>query len=292
MTHLRTQFTQFLTIRNYAPSTKVTYLNAVHDLAWHYHRRPDLITYREVQHYLHYLVTKRRLAWATLHLRVCALRCFYHQFLNFPFTEFTIPTPRQPKRLPLIWTPAEIQHLIRTAAVHCHQTETMLMVAYGTGLRLSELCRLQLRDLDPGHHTIWVRQGKGRKDRTALYPPRLRGPLARYIRAYQPASHLFFRAYDRGLTLCPKTFVKRFDKLKERAGLKREGGIHSFRHSFATHLVARGTDIHRVQKLLGHKNIKTTQIYIHLAQSMVLARVASLDLLDFRGIPGVDDDTP
>ncbi len=292
MTHLRTQFTQFLTIRNYAPSSITKYVNVVSDLAYHYHRRPDLITYPEIQHYLHYLVTRRRFAWATVHLHVSALRCFYYQFLNIPYSDFVIPTPKQPKRLPLIWTPAEIQHLIRVAGKHCPQTRTILIVAYATGLRLSELCRLHLRDLDPGHKTIWVRQGKGRKDRAALYTPRLRESLQRYIRAYRPTSYLFFRPNQHDLSVTPSAFVRRFIKLKQRAGLQREGGIHSFRHSFATHLVARGTDIHTVQKLLGHKNISTTQVYVHLAQSMILARADSLDLLDFRSIPGAEDGAP
>lgn len=292
MTHLRTQFTAFLTIRNYAPSTIAKYVHVVHDLAYHYHRKPDQLSYPEIQHYLYYLVKKRHFAWATVNLHVCALRCFYHQFLNVPPRDFIIPTAKQPKRLPLVWTPAQIQKLIRVAGRHCRQTQTILIVAYASGLRLSELCRLQIVDLDPGHRTIWVRQGKGRKDRAALYPRRLYAHLGRYIRTYHPESYLFFRPGQRHLAVTPRTFVKRFIKLKARAGLLREGGIHSFRHSFATHLVARGTDIHTVQKLLGHKHISTTQIYVHLAQSMLLARADSLDLLDFRGIPGSDHDAP
>ncbi|CAM2070570.1 Tyrosine-type recombinase/integrase [Sulfidibacter corallicola] len=109
-----------------------------------------------------------------------------------------------------------------------------------------------------------------------------------YREACQPLDWLFYRPDTPHLHLSPKTLVKRFAKLKERAGLIREGGLHSFRHSFATHLIARGIDIYTVQKLLGHKSVTTTQVYIHLAQSMILSRAQSLDLLDYQSFKGVE----
>ncbi|CAM2070599.1 Phage integrase N-terminal SAM-like domain-containing protein [Sulfidibacter corallicola] len=102
MTELRTQFTRFLETRNYAPGTICRYVLTVADLAQHYHRRPDRINDEEVQNFLHNMAYRRKLRWSTIHTAVCALHCFYHRFLRHPPHQFMIPTPRLPKRLPLV----------------------------------------------------------------------------------------------------------------------------------------------------------------------------------------------
>jgi integrase len=158
---LRQDFTRYLEVRNYAPTTVGAYLRHVEGLAWHYHRPPDRISHHEIQHYLLYLAKTRRYAWNTIHGIVFGLRAFFFGFLRRPETDFIIPIPKLPKRLPLVWSPAEIARLIEAAPEP--RTRVMIQLGYGTGMRLFELCQLARRHLDPGHRTIWVRGGKGRK---------------------------------------------------------------------------------------------------------------------------------
>jgi len=277
---LRQEFTTFLEVRNYAPSTIAYYLRCVEGLAWHYHRRPDRISDREIRHYLLFLAKTRRLSWNSIHGSVFALRCFYFRFLKRPPSRFEIPIPKLPKRLPLVWSPEEITRLI--AAAPEAQTRLMIQLGYATGMRLAEICRLKRRDLDRDHRTIWVRGGKGRKDRAAVFSPRLEAIVADYLRDAPPSMWLLPAPTHPNQPVSTTLAIKRFLKTKQRAGLERVGGMHSLRHSFATHQIARGVDIYTVQRLLGHKHVSTTQIYVHLAQGIVLSKAINLDLLDFK----------
>ena len=277
---IRQAYTTYLEVRNYAPSTIANYLRCVEGLAYHYYRRPDRISFQEVQHYLHYLAKRHHYSWNSIHGIVFALRSFYAGFLRLPAVAFEIPVPKLPKRLPLVWTPQEIERLI--AAAPEARTRAMIQLGYATGMRLFEICRLKRGDLDPGHRTIWVRQGKGRKDRAAIYPVSLQAILDAYLAGAPTSTWVFPAPMDPSQPASTGLAIKRFLRTKKLAGLERQGGMHSLRHSFATHQVARGTDIYTVQRLLGHKHVTTTQIYLHLAQGILLAKAASLDLLDFR----------
>lgn len=279
---LRQDFTTYLEVRNYAPTTIAQYLRYVEGLAWHYHRRPDRINYREVQHYLHYLAKTRNYSWNTIHSIVFGLRCFYVNFLKRPATQFEIPIPKRAKRLPLVWTPEEIQRLI--AAAPDDRTRTMIQLGYATGLRPFEICQLRRCHLVSDHRTLWVRKGKGGKDRAVIYSPSLEAVIDDYLVAAPHSAWLFPAPTDPTRHASTQLAIKRFLRTKKLAGLEREGGLHSLRHTFATHQIARGTDIYTVQRLLGHKHVSTTQIYVHLAQGIVLSRARSLDLLDFKSL--------
>jgi len=278
--NLRQDFTTYLEVRNYATSTINLYLRCVEGLAWHYHRRPDRISYREVQHYLHYLAKNRGYAWSSIHSIAFGLRCFYHFFLKRPATRFEIPIPKVPKRLPLVWTPKEVAQLI--AAAPESRTRVQIQLGYATGLRLFEICQLRKGDLDRDHRTVWVRGGKGNKDRAAVYSPTLEAIMDDYLPAAPPSIWVFPAPNDATQPVSTQLTIKRFLETKKLAGLERPGGMHSLRHTFATHQIARGSDIYTVQRLLGHKHVATTQIYVHLAQGIVLAKARNLDLLDFK----------
>lgn len=280
MTKLRSEYIRYLEVRNYADTTIDQYVRAVIGLAWHYHRSPEKISSEEVQHYLHYLAKTRHYAWNTIHGIVFGLHSFYFCFLNYQKTSFDIPIPKLPKRLPLVWTPDEIQTLI--AAAPETRTGVMIQVCYSTGLRRFEACGLKWVDLVAGHGTIWARQGKGQKDRAAIYTKRLQAIMEAYRKTAPPSVWVFPAPTNSARHLSTQLASKRFSRTKKLANLEREGGMHSLRHSFATHEIARGTDIYTVQKLLGHKSVTTTQIYVHLAQGIMLSRARSLDLLDFK----------
>ena len=155
------------------------------------------------------------------------------------------------------------------------------MTTYGGGLRLMEACHLKVADLDSERMTIRVGEGKGAKDRYTLLSPELVKQLRRYWIAHRPRLWLFPSPRNPQLPMLPKSAQRIYHAAKARAGITKDGGIHALRHAFATHLLEAGTDVHTIQRLLGHGSLSTTQRYFHLAQQHLSGR-AVVDLLAHR----------
>ena len=183
-----------------------------------------------------------------------------------------------PKRLPQILSREQVTGLF----AHCKNLHdrTLLETVYATGMRLSELCALELSDIEaaPDRMCIKVRQGKGGKDRYTLLSPRLLDSLRLYWRAYRPQRWVFPNRAGDG-PISDKSVQRLYCAVRDAAGLPRNGGIHSLRHAFATHLLEAGVDIHTIQCLLGHSHVSTTMRYFHLAQSRLTGTTSPLELL-------------
>jgi integrase/recombinase XerD len=274
---LRKQMDGDLVVRGMSVRTREAYLGAVAGLAKHYARRPDQITAQEVQNYLLHLVEERRLAWSSCNIVAQGLKFFYRVTLKRSQTQFDIPRARQPQKLPQILSREEVAALIEKTVNLKHRA--ILMAAYGAGLRLNEICHLKLTDIDSKRMTIRVEQGKGAKDRYTLLSPRLLTELRRYWVLYRPKEWLFT---GRGATgpIGEHTVHRIYHAAKARAGIVKEGGIHSLRHAFATHLLESGVDIHTIQRLLGHGHISTTMRYLHLARKHLAKTPSPLELLE------------
>ena len=209
---------------------------------------------------------------------VHGLKFFYHDFLDRPRESYYIPSPKVPQKLPTVWSPLQIRAFLDAAKGL--PLQTMIKVAYGSGLRANEVVHLRVPDIDSGHMTLWVRQGKRRKDRAALLTPTLLQDLRVYWMKYRPETWLFPSKIKQGNPIQAGSFGKLFGRLKELTGVAdRPGRIHTLRHSFATHLVAAGADVYTVSKLLGHRKITTSMVYVHLAEGLVLKGARHLDLL-------------
>jgi len=281
MTTLRMRMDNDLLVRGMAARTRETYLAAVTRLARHYHRPPDQLSLQEVQAYLIHMLREEHLAWSTCSIAVHAFRFLYHTTLGRPESTFTIPGPKQPQRLPEILSLAEVRRVIESAANR--KQRALLATTYGAGLRVSEVVRLQLHHLDAARMCLRVEQGKGGKDRDTLLSPRLLAELRAYWRAYRPAVWLFpGRDGDRPLDV--STAQKIYYTAKLKAGITKRGGIHALRHAFATHLLEAGTDLHTIQRLLGHGHLGTTMRYFQLSRRTVLKTTSPLDCLD-QGTP-------
>jgi len=184
-----------------------------------------------------------------------------------------------PKRLPQILSREQVKHLIACAA--SLRACTVLMTAYAAGLRVGELCGLQVGDIEsaPDRMCIKVREGKGGQDRYTLLSPRLLEQLRRYWRERRPPTWLFpNRAGTAPIDVC--TAQRMYYAARDAAGIPAEGGIHSLRHAFATHLLEAGVDLPTLQRLLGHGHVSTTMRYLHLARSRVTGTTSPLELLD------------
>ena len=276
MGELRDRMHHDLVVRGYSERTQKSYTAAVVGLAKYYRRSPDRLTQREVEVYLVHLTEERKLAWNTRSLVTNGLRFFYHTTLGRKQMDFSIPRPKAPAKLPEILSREEVARILSQPKNLKHRV--LLMTAYGAGLRVSELVRLRVRDLDSDRMTIRVEQGKGAQDRYTLLSPRLLEELRTYWRSTRPQRWLFpSQRRSEPISICCAQRV--YGQAKREAAVHKQGGIHALRHAFATHLLESGTDLHTIQRLLGHRHLGTTMRYFHLAQKTLADRSSPLDLL-------------
>jgi len=275
---LREQMDDAMLLRGFALRTRESYLAAVRALAKHYHRSPDLLTPEEIEAYHLHLIVERRLAYASVNQSACACRFLFGKVLRRTLSRFDIPMAKVPKTLPRVLSRDEVSRLF--AAAPNPRARTLLMLTYATGLRVSEVCALQLADIEsaPDRMCIKVRQGKGAKDRYTMLSPQLLATLRDYWLQYRPRTWVFPNPTGTG-PIDIKVAQRIYGVARDRAGLGRNGGIHTLRHSFATHLLEAGVDIHTIQRLLGHGHVSTTMRYFHLAQSKLTGTTSPLDLL-------------
>jgi integrase/recombinase XerD len=276
MTPLRQQMIDQMTVRGMAETTKRAYLQAVTGIAKYYRRSPDQLNEQQVQQYLLHLIQERRLAWSSCNVATNGLKFLYHVALDRHEVEFCIPQAKRPQRLPEILSREELERLLGAAREPKHRT--LLMLTYSAGLRVSEVAHLKVRDIDSGRMSVRVEQGKGDKDRYTVLCARMLKELRTYWLAYRPEVWLF-TGRDRTRPLHVKTIQRVFYLAKDRAGIGKTCGIHALRHAFATHLLEAGTDLHTIQRLLGHGHLSTTMRYFHLAQKQLLSAGSPLDLL-------------
>jgi site-specific recombinase XerD len=267
-----------MAMRGLAYRTRETYVESVAKLAKFYGRRPDQISEAEVQSYLLYLLEERKLAHSSCNVMCSALEFFYRVTLKRRETEFCLPRPKVPAKLPQILSREEVAALIEQTTNLKHRA--FLMTTYGGGLRLLEACQLKVGDIDSDRMTIRVECGKGAKDRYTLLSPRLLAELRRYWIAHRPRLWLFPGARDCEQPFSAHTAHRIYHAAKDRAGITKAGGIHALRHAFATHLLEAGVDVHTIQRLMGHGSLGTTARYFHLAQKHLSGTASPLDLLE------------
>ena len=278
-TKLRREMDNAMVLRGFALRTREAYLACVTALALHYHRSPDGLDTAEIQSYLLHLIKEKKLAYASVNQAVCAFRFLFDAVLGHKKLALEIPMAKVPKRLPQVLSREEVSRLFAAAAsLRCR---TVLMTTYAAGLRVSEVCALQVADIEsaPDRMCLKVRQGKGGQDRYTLLPPRLLESLRLYWHDHRPRPWLFPNAADDG-PMRDQTAQRMYCAARDAAGIPREGGIHTLRHAFATHLLETGVDLPTLQRLLGHGHISTTMRYLHLARSRVTGTTSPLELLD------------
>jgi site-specific recombinase XerD len=278
MTALRQQMTDDMVLRGLSAGTQKAYLRVVTRLAAFYGRSPNRISEREIQTYLLHLYREKGFSHSTCNVAVAGLRFFYHVTLRRQSTGFVIPAAREPSQLPEILTREELTRLFSRTIRPNHRT--LLLTAYAAGLRVSEVVALQLSDIDAERGVLRVRQGKGARDRTTLLSPRLLEALRAYWRHERPEPWLF-PSRDRRGHLCAGAAKHCYAQAKQRAGIEKPGGLHTLRHTFATRLLEAGVNLHTLQRLLGHKSLRSTTRYLHLvAPAQEAARIVP-EPLDF-----------
>ena len=275
MSELRSRMLRDMTVRGFSPRTHEAYVQQVIGLARYYRRAPDQLTADEVQAYLAHLFEVRKRSWSTCAQAAHAFRFLYHVTLGHPRTDFHVPAPKQPQKLPDLLSREEVWRLLN-ACTH-PRDRVLLATTYAAGLRVSEVVALKVSDLDGDRMTIHISLGKGAKDRYVPLSQRLLQDVRAYWRIQPPRVWLFPNRH--GTRPIDVTVAQKLYTLaKLRAGIRKQGGIHALRHAFATHLLEAGRDLQTVQHLLGHRHLSTTARYFHLTQSRVLATGSPFDL--------------
>jgi site-specific recombinase XerD len=273
---LRQRMIDDMTVRNFAPNTIACYLKQVSYFAQHFGKSPDRLGLEEIRSYQIYLAKERKVGISSRTVAVSALRFLYHVTLKQDRIIEMIPFPKQEYRLPVILSPEEVLRLLQAAPSFSHQV--IFSTLYGTGLRVSEALHLRVPDLDSQRMMIRIEQGKGHRDRYVPLSPKLLEVLRTYWRKQRPQPWLFPGQFP-NQPLRREAVRDAIARTSERAGLKKQISPHSLRHAYAVHLLDAGTDLRKIQLLLGQRSLSTTARYLRLATTAVCATTSPLDLL-------------
>jgi site-specific recombinase XerD len=264
--------------REYSRRTLSTYLRCVHNFLSAMRKRPSKISAQEIRDYLISLRDKG-LRSSTVNLAAAAIQFFYETVGKMPYHMEPVARMKEPRQLPKVYSSEDAEKILSAHDNIKHRL--VLMFAYGCGLRVSEIVRLRIDDIDWDRDMIWVRQGKGRKDRGLMLPHMLQKLLRSYL-ADNKSNVYIFETDARHKPYTSRTAEKIFENACIKSGVARKGGIHSLRHTFATHLLEQGVDLRIIQELLGHASSKTTEIYTHVSNKTISKVKSPLDHLRFR----------
>ena len=276
MTPLREKMISDMQLYRLASTTQDSYLRSVEGLAKYYKKPPDKIEEDELKGYILYLVNEKNLRWSSINIITSGLRFFYVNTLDRKDLALSIPIKKAVYRLAEIFSPEELLEFF--ASVKNIKHRAMMMTAYAGGLRIGEVIKLKVSDIDSKRMMIRVQEGKGSKDRYTILSPRLLSELRTYWKRYRPEYWLFtnFRTKSHVTKSCPHLA---FDRTRKKLKIKKRVTFHSLRHSFATHMLEAGVDIRTIQVLMGHSSLNSTARYLHIARKKLSASKSPLDLL-------------
>ncbi len=260
MTPLRAQMIKAMRMHGFSPRTHESYLASVKDLARYYHLSPGVLNTTQINQYFQYLVTERKLAPASIRLYFNGIRFLYIKVLHWPVLDLRITLPKRPQRIPQLLSTTEVRQILSSCTHEHHYM--MLALCYGCGLRLNEVRHLKVKDIDGDQKRLRIYQGKGAKDRLLALSPTLLAQLRVYWRHYHPDDWLFPGRIS-GNPISETAIQRAYHGAKSRAGIKKIGGIHGLRHAYTSHQLEAGMPAYRLQHLLGHRALSTTERYVH-----------------------------
>lgn len=261
-TDLLEAFEAYLFLRNYRPATHRSYLSSLR-VFFRYRREQGCSGDFTEEQARAYLVARHRseVSWATVNIDYSAMKLLYQEVLKQPWDVEATPRPRSLKQLPRILSKEEVERVISSAKNL--KAQAFILLLYGTGLRISEALSVKLEDINSERLQLRVSCGKGGKDRYVAMPEQLVPILRSYYKEYRPVEYLF-NGERKGTTWKMRSVQYAIKLAAQRAGVKKEVTAHVFRHCYATHHLESGTSLLFLKEQLGHKDLKTTQQYLHL----------------------------
>ncbi len=272
------QFERELVLKAYSPNTIRTYKNEFAQFLVAINKHPtEAFTPDRLKDYLQYCSEKLNLSENTLHSRMNALKFYYEKVLGREKFFWAIPRPKKQLILPKVISKEQIASLINSIENKKHKT--IIALAYACGLRVSEVVSLKISNIDGQRNMLFIERGKGKKDRVISLSPHILFMLRDYYRTYKPKFYLFEGQYENE-HLSHRSIQAVMQRAKKKAGINQAGGMHMLRHSFATHLLDKGIDVVFIQKLLGHKDIKTTLKYLHVTNKDLTNILSPIEDID------------
>ncbi|MGL1933479.1 MAG: tyrosine-type recombinase/integrase [Fibrobacterales bacterium] len=256
------QLAKQLRYLNYSEATIRNYVSVLKDLDRFIEVPFDQLTNQMLKNYFIFLSEVKKQMGSTINIAISAVRSLYKIELKKSFSFILEQRPRQSKHLPIVLAHDEITQILKAITNSKHHTCISLM--YSTGMRVSEVSNLKVADLDIPQRTIHLKEAKGNKDRIVIIPESLIESIKSEMRYSEPSTHLF--RSERGGGLSTRTISAIVKRAATKAKITKNVSPHTFRHSFATHLLEKGVDIRYIQKLMGHSNIQTTTRYTKVAQ--------------------------
>lgn len=253
-------------LRDFRPRTQEGYALAVRQFLDRMQRQPQVLTDEDVRGYFLYLREDKKLAPSSINIAVHALRFFFIHTLQRDWPVFDLLRVNKPRMLPVVLSTGEVRTLL--SAVRHPVRRVALSTIYALGLRLGEGLRLETGHIDGERLIVWVRNGKGARDRGVPLPRPVLKRLRHYWkheRAVSPTSYLFVPP-NGSSPLHETTLQKTFSAARKDAGINKDASIHTLRHSYATHLLEGGVSLRTIQQVLGHKSMRTTELYMHVTQ--------------------------
>ncbi|MFQ5930083.1 MAG: site-specific integrase [Acidobacteriota bacterium] len=275
-TILRTRMIQDLRIRNYSWHTIDAYIRRVANFAKHFEKSPDLLGREHIREYQVFLMETKKASWGVFIQTVCALRFLYEVTLGRPEMIEYIPYPKPEKKLPIVLSVEQVHEFFNFLPTLKHRTIVKTM--YAAGLRVSEVVRLLVQDIDNQRMVIRVQQGKGKKDRYVPLSPTLLKQLRKYWKAYQP-QYWLFPGQSKNLPLSSGAVQRAVAQARRRSSIHKPVSCHTMRHCYATHNLEAGTDLRTIQIRLGHRSLHTTAMYLHVAAEASQLTHKPVDLL-------------
>ena len=254
---------QEMRIRNYSERSVRTYTVLLcHMLSYYSQRNPQSLSVEDLKDYIYYRIKKDKITVSTINQTISAWRIYCVHILGKNWEGCRIQRPRGEKKLPGVLSQPEAYALVNAPTNLKHRT--ILQVLYATGMRRSELLALTPSDIDSSRMVINIRQVKGKKDRQAILNTKLLNLLREYYKRYHPA-HYLFEGPTPGKSYSASSVSKIVKQAAKQVGVTKTVSIHTLRHCFATHMLEKGVNVKVIQQLLGHNSLKTTTVYLSLA---------------------------
>lgn len=244
-----------LKLRNYSPKTIKSYLGCLRDFFSKNFNNPEKA---DIDYIQNFLLDKKDKGFApqTINLFLNAIKFFYRDIVKSPI-KINLKFAKISKKLPIVLSRSEIEKIINSIENRKHKL--LISLSYGSGLRVSEAINLKIKDINLEELTIHLKNAKGNRDRLTIFSEKLKNELREFIVLRDANDYVF--ASERGGKLTERTAQKIFENAARKVEIQKDATFHSLRHSFATHLLENGVDVRYVQELLGHQNIRTTQLY-------------------------------
>jgi site-specific recombinase XerD len=262
----RERMSEDMRLRDFRPRRQEGYSLAVRLLLDRVQLEPETITEEDLRRYFLYLREEKKAAPSSITIALCALRFFFVHTLQRDWPIFELLRVNKPRVLPVVLSRGEVRNLL--AAVQHPVRRVALTTIYALGLRLGEGLALEAEHIDSDRLFVWIRDGKGAKDRGVPLPRPLLARLRLYWKTERPASptKYLFVPPQGAAPLHETTLQKTFAAARRDANIQKPASIHTLRHSYATHLIESDISLRTIQQVLGHKSLRTTELYMHVTQ--------------------------